>query len=62
MLQVTFSGNRRGARPAGADLQHPSARSSDITLAFHAQAEDWRQSHSGAVFAVLRYVHFEVIE
>ena len=26
----------------GADLQHPSARSSDIALAFHARAEDWR--------------------
>jgi len=26
----------------GADLQHPSARSNDITLAFHARAEDWR--------------------
>jgi len=25
----------------GADLQHPSARSSDITLALHARAEDW---------------------
>ena len=25
----------------GADLQHPSARSSDIALAFHARAEDW---------------------
>ena len=24
-----------------ADLQHPSARSSDIALAFHARAEDW---------------------
>jgi hypothetical protein len=26
----------------GADLQHPSVRSSDIALAFHARAEDWR--------------------
>jgi len=25
----------------GADLQHPSVRSSDIALAFHARAEDW---------------------
>jgi len=37
---------RRSARctccgSKGADLQHPSARSSDITLAFHARAEDW---------------------
>src|SRR6185295_19829423 len=37
---------RRSARctccgSKGADLQHPSARSSDIGLAFHTRAEDW---------------------
>ena len=28
-------------RSKGADLQHPSARSSDIALAYHTRAEDW---------------------
>jgi hypothetical protein len=26
----------------GADLQHPSARDSDICLAYHARREDWQ--------------------
>jgi hypothetical protein len=30
----------------GADLQHPSARSNDIGLAFHARPEDWRADQS----------------
>jgi hypothetical protein len=39
---------RRSARctycgSKGADLQHPSARSSDIALAFHARSEDWHR-------------------
>ena len=37
---------RRSARctrcgEKGADLQHPGAKSSDIALAYHAQAQDW---------------------
>src|SRR5215510_4179632 len=28
-------------RRKGADLQHPSARSSDIALAYHTRTEDW---------------------
>jgi hypothetical protein len=40
-------------RSKGADLQHPSARSSDIALVFHARAEDWHRptcSRSDEVF------------
>jgi hypothetical protein len=44
---------RRSARcmrcgQKGADLQHPSARSSDIALAFHTRTEDWRKPVDGS--------------
>jgi hypothetical protein len=41
---VIFCGGRLGARAAETRVptfQHPSARSSDIVLAFQARAEDW---------------------
>jgi len=39
LLRQSARCRRCGRR--GADLQHPSVRSSDIALAFHAKADDW---------------------
>jgi hypothetical protein len=36
------SADALAAAAKGADLQHPSMRSSDIALASHPLAEDWR--------------------